>query len=166
MTISIGDRLPEATLKTMTPDGPANIDLGDIVRGKRVVIFAVPGAFTPTCHLSHLPGFLEHLESIKALGVDEIAVISVNDHYVMGEWAKASRGEGKILFLADHDASFTRSVGMDVDLNAAGLGIRSKRYSMIVDDGVVRSLNVEQERGIAEISGAANIMAQLQTTSG
>jgi glutaredoxin/glutathione-dependent peroxiredoxin len=166
MTISIGDRLPNATFKTVTKDGPANIELADIVDGKRVVLFAVPGAFTPTCHLSHLPGFLEHFDSIKALGVDEVAVISVNDHFVMHEWAKASRGEGKILFLADFDASFTKSIGMDADLSAGGLGIRSRRYSMIVEDGIVRSLNIEQQRGVAEISGAANIMAQLQGVPG
>lgn len=161
MAISVGERLPEATLKIMTGDGPAKFELSDILTGKRTVIFAVPGAFTPTCHLTHLPGFLEHLDTIKSRGIDEVAVISVNDHFVMGEWAKATKGGGKIHFLADADATFTKSIGMDQDLTVAGLGVRSKRYSMIVEDGVVRQINIEPRPGQADVSGAANILSQL-----
>ena len=161
MTISPGDKLPDATFKEKTPDGMNEVKTSDIFGGKKVVLFAVPGAFTPTCHLNHLPGYLENRDAILEKGVDEIAVVSVNDAFVMGAWATATGGVGKIRYLSDRDASFTKAIGLDADLSAGTLGIRSKRYSMIVEDGVVKALNVEDTPGTAVVSGAAAILEQL-----
>lgn len=161
MTIAIGDRLPAAKLREKTPDGVVDIELGDFLEGRKIVIFAVPGAFTPTCSLNHLPGFLENRDSFYAKGVDEIAVVAVNDHHVMQAWAKASGGEGKIRFLADGSASFTRAIGLESDMSASGMGIRSRRYSMLVEDGKVIQLNIEDAPGQAETSGAATLLGQL-----
>ena len=161
MTIAIGDRLPAAKLKEKTPDGVVDIELGDFLKGRKVVIFAVPGAFTPTCSLNHLPGFLENRDSFYAKGVDEIAVIAVNDHHVMQAWAKASGGEGKIRFLADGSANFTRAIGLDIDMSGGGMGVRSRRYSMLVEDGKVIQLNIEDAPSRAETSGAATLLGQL-----
>jgi peroxiredoxin len=161
VTIAVGDRLPDLTLKERTPDGPAEISTTDLFKGKRVVLFAVPGAFTPTCSLNHLPGYLENRDAILAKGIDDIAVIAVNDHHVMGAWANATGAAGKLRFLADWDAAFTKALGMEVDLSAGTLGVRSKRYSMLVDDGVVKSLNVEDSPGQATVSGAAAMIEQL-----
>ncbi|MEZ5871886.1 MAG: peroxiredoxin [Nitratireductor sp.] len=161
MTISVGEKLPHATFKIMTEDGPGQMTTEELFAGKKVVLFAVPGAFTPTCHMNHLPGFVEHFDTIKAKGIEEIAVVSVNDVWVMNEWAKSSKGKGKIHFLADGAAEFSKAVGLDVDLSVAGMGVRSKRYSMIVDDGVLKALNIEEKPGTAEISGAARILEQL-----
>ena len=161
MTIAVGDKLPDATFKIMTDDGPGQMTTDELFAGKKVVLFAVPGAFTPTCHMNHLPGFVEHFDTIKAKGIDEIAVVSVNDVWVMNEWSKASKGKGKIHFLADGAAEFTKAAGLEIDLSVAGMGIRSKRYSMIVDDGVLKALNIEEKPGTAEISGAARILEQL-----
>jgi peroxiredoxin len=148
-------------LKEATPDGMNEVSTSDIFSGKKVVMFAVPGAFTPTCHLNHLPGYLENRETILAKGIDEIAVISVNDGFVMDAWSKATGGAGKIRFLSDWDAAFTKAVGLDMDLSAGTLGVRSKRYSMIVDDGVVKALNIEDSPGQVVESGAAAIIEQL-----
>lgn len=161
MSIKVGDRLPEAVFKIMTADGPAEVKTGDIFNGKTVVLFAVPGAFTPTCHRNHLPGFLENERAIKAKGVDTIAVVGVNDVFVMDAWAKSTGGEGKIAFLADGSAQFTKAIGLELDATAAGLGIRSKRYAMVVKDGVVTALNVEEAPGQATVSGAAAILEVL-----
>lgn len=161
MTLSVGDMLPSATLKEKLEDGMADVTVADIFSGKKVVMFAVPGAFTPTCHLNHLPGYLEHHDAILAKGVDEIAVLSVNDAFVMGSWAEATNGIGKLRYLSDWDASFTKSIGMEMDLSAGTLGIRSKRYSMIVEDGKVTALNVEDSPGEAVTSGAAALLEQL-----
>jgi peroxiredoxin len=161
MTIAIGDKLPAATFKEKTADGPVEVSTDQLFKGKRVVLFAVPGAFTPTCSLNHLPGYLENRDSILAKGVDDIAVLSVNDWHVMGAWAEQSGGMGKIRFLADWDAGFTKALGLEADLSAGGLGVRSKRYSMLVEDGVVKSLNVEESPGQATISGAATMIEQL-----
>ena len=161
MTIAVGDKLPNATFKIMTDDGPGQMTTDELFAGKKVVLFAVPGAFTPTCHMNHLPGFVEHFDTIKAKGIDEIAVVSVNDVWVMNEWSKASKGKGKIHFLADGAAEFTKAAGLEIDLSVAGMGIRSKRYSMIVDDGVLKALNIEEKPGTAEVSGAARILEQL-----
>lgn len=160
MTISIGDTLPAATLKEKTSDGVNDVDLGAFLQGRKVAIFAVPGAFTPTCSMNHLPGFLENHDSFLAKGVAEIAVISVNDPHVMQAWGKASGGEGKIRFFADGSAVFTRAIGLDFDLTAAGMGVRSKRYSMLVEDGKITQLNVEPGPG-ADVSGAATLLGQL-----
>lgn len=161
MTISIGDRIPEATLKEKTSDGVSDISTTEFFAGRTVVLFGVPGAFTPTCSLNHLPGFLENRDAFQARGVDEIAVVAVNDHHVMGAWAKASGGEGKIRFLADGNATFAKALGLENDLTAGGLGIRSKRFSMLVKDGVVTLLNVEEVSSKAEVSNAATLLSQL-----
>lgn len=161
MTISIGDRIPEATLKEKTSDGVSDISTTEFFAGRTFVLFGVPGAFTPTCSLNHLPGFLENRDAFQARGVDEIAVVAVNDHHVMGAWAKASGGEGKIRFLADGNATFTKALGLENDLTAGGLGIRSKRFSMLVKDGIVTLLNVEEVSSKAEVSNAATLLSQL-----
>ncbi|TPJ89487.1 peroxiredoxin [Mesorhizobium sp. B2-5-13] len=160
MTISVGDKLPEATFKTMTADGAKPITSAEIFPGKKVVLFGVPGAFTPTCSNNHLPGYLENHDAILARGVDTIAVVSVNDVHVMGAWARFTGGEGKILFLADGNGDFAKAVGLDADYSGGGMGLRSKRFSMIIDDGKVTALNVEIKPGVDE-SGAAHILGQL-----
>lgn len=161
MTIAIGDKMPAATLKEKTADGVSDIDIGDFLKGRTIVLFAVPGAFTPTCSLNHLPGFLENRDAFYAKGVEEIAVVAVNDHHVMNAWAKASGGEGKIRFLADGNGDFAKALGLEADLSAGGLGLRSRRYSMLVKDGVVTQLNIEDKPGNAETSGAATLLGQL-----
>ncbi|MGX7871914.1 redoxin family protein [Mesorhizobium sp. ORM6] len=160
MTISVGDKLPEATFKTMTADGAKAITSAEIFPAKKVVLFGVPGAFTPTCSNNHLPGYLENHDAILARGVDTIAVVSVNDVHVMGAWARFTGGEGKILFLADGNGDFAKAVGLDADYSGGGMGLRSKRFSMIIDDGKVTALNVETKPGVDE-SGAAHILGQL-----
>ena len=154
MPIKVGDRLPNATFRVMTPDGPKPKTTDEVFKGKKVVLFAVPGAFTPTCSKNHLPGFLNKADAIKAKGIDTIAVTSVNDPFVQDAWKKATDPENKIEFLADGSADFAKSLGLELDASANGLGIRSKRYSMIVEDGVVKSLNIEDAPGKADISGA------------
>jgi peroxiredoxin len=161
MTIAIGDRLPDATLKTMTADGAKAVTTAEIFAGKKVVLFGVPGAFTPTCSNNHLPGYLENYDAIRAKGVDQIAVVAVNDHFVMGAWQKFTGGEGKILFLADGNGDFIKALGLEADLSGGGLGLRSKRFSMIVEDGKVTSLNIEDSPGQAVISGAAALLEKL-----
>jgi peroxiredoxin len=161
MTISVGDKLPEATFKTMTADGVKEITTAEIFPGKKVVLFAVPGAFTPTCSNNHLPGYLENHDAILARGVDTVAVVAVNDVHVMGAWARFTGGEGKILYLADGSGTFAKALGLDIDLSGGGMGLRSKRYSMIVDDCTVTTLNVEDSPGKAVESGAAKILEQL-----
>ncbi len=161
MTIAIGSRLPEAKFKEKTADGPVEITTNELFAGKRVVLFAVPGAFTPTCSLNHLPGYLDNRDALLAKGVDDIAVVAVNDWHVMGAWAQSSGGLGKIHFLADWDGAFTKALGLDVDLSGGGLGVRSKRYSMLVEDGVVKSLNIEESPGQATVSAADAMLAQL-----
>ena len=161
MTISIGDKIPAVTLKEKTAEGVADINTETFLKGRTVVLFAVPGAFTPTCSLNHLPGFLENRDAIYAKGVDEIAVVAVNDHHVMNAWAKASGGEGKIRFLADGNATFAKALGLENDSTAGGMGIRSKRYSMLIRDGKVVQLNIEEKPGAAETSGAATLLGQL-----
>jgi peroxiredoxin len=133
----------------------------DLFRGKKVVLFAVPGAFTPTCHLNHLPGFLANLEAIKAKGVDVVAVTGVNDVFVMNAWAENSGGKGKIEFLADGNGDFAKAIGLTIDRTANGLGIRSQRYAMLVEDGVVKVLKVEEVAGKAETSSAENLLKSL-----
>ncbi|MCG6859573.1 MAG: peroxiredoxin [Salaquimonas sp.] len=161
MTISVGEKLPEAKFKIVTDDGPIEMTTEQVFGGKKVVLFAVPGAFTPTCHLNHMPGFVEHYDTIKARGVDEIVVIAVNDMWVMNAWAEAAKAKGKILPLADGSAEFTKAIGLENDLALAGMGMRSQRYSMIVEDGVVKQLNIEEKPGTTEISGVARILEQL-----
>ena len=161
MPIKVGDPLPAVTFRVMTADGPAPRSTEDMFKGKRVVLFPVPGAFTPTCHRNHLPGFLKQAEGIKAKGIDAIAVTAVNDVFVMDAWKKASGAEGAIEFLADGSGDFAKALDLTIDASANGLGLRSKRYSMLVEDGVVKSLNVEDAPGKAEVSSADNLLKQL-----
>lgn len=161
MTIAVGQKLPEATLKTLTADGAKNVTTDEFFSGKKVVLFGVPGAFTPTCSNNHLPGYLENRDAILARGVDKIAVIAVNDHHVMTAWSRFTGGEGKIEFLADGNGDFIKALGLDIDLSGGGLGLRSKRFSMIVDHGKVTALNIEDSPGQAVESGAAKLLEQL-----
>jgi peroxiredoxin len=161
MPIKVGDRLPNATFRVMTPDGPKPKSTDEVFKGKKVVLFAVPGAFTPTCSKNHLPGFVSNADAIKGKGVDMIAVTSTNDAFVQNAWKQATDPEGKIEFLSDGNADFAKALGLDLDATAMGLGTRSKRYSMIVDDSVVKSLNIEDAPGKADISGADALLKQL-----
>ena len=161
MTISIGDRIPDGEFTIMTEDGPGKCSVSDVFDGKKVVFFAVPGAFTPTCHTNHLPGFLENHDAMKDKGVDTIAVTTVNDVHVTNAWAQNTGGKGKIDFLADGNGDFAKSIGMDVDLAVAGMGLRSKRYAMLVEDRVVKALNIEESPGQAVVSSAAAILESL-----
>jgi glutaredoxin/glutathione-dependent peroxiredoxin len=161
MTIKVGDPLPDATLRLITGDGPRPVTTAEFFKGKKIVLFGLPGAFTPTCHKNHLPGFVANEAAIKDKGVDLIAMTSVNDPHVLTAWAKASGSEGKITFLSDGNADFAKAAGLDFDASAGGLGIRSKRYSMLVEDGIVRKLNIEDSPGKADVSSAEHLLAQL-----
>ena len=161
MTIKVGDKLPNATFRLVTDDGARPVTTQEFFAGKKVVLFGLPGAFTPTCHKNHLPGFVAHEAEIKAKGVEAIAMTSVNDPFVLSAWAKASGSEGKISFLADGNADFAKAVGLDFDASANGLGIRSKRYSMLVEDGVVKTLNIEESPGKADLSTAEHLLGQI-----
>ena len=161
MPIKVGDKLPNATFRVITADGPKPLTTDDVFKGKKVVLFAVPGAFTPTCTKNHLPGYITNAAAIKAKGVDTIAVTGVNDQFVMDAWKKASGGEGKVEFLADGNGDFAKAIDLTLDASGNGLGLRSKRYSMVVEDGVVKSLNLEEAPGKADVSGADNLMKQL-----
>jgi peroxiredoxin len=161
MAIKVGDKIPEGKFRVMTAEGAGWKSTDDVFKGKKVVLFAVPGAFTPTCHKNHLPGFVKNADAIKTKGVDTIAVTSVNDVFVMTEWQKASDADGKIEFLADGNADFAKALDLTMDGSAGGLGLRSQRYSMLVEDGVVKSVNIEDGPGKAEISGADAMLKQL-----
>ena len=161
MPIAVGDHLPQANFRVMTADGPAVRTTDDVFKGRRVVLFAVPGAFTPTCHKNHMPGFVTNADKIKAKGIDNICVTSVNDVFVMNEWKKASGADGKVDVLADGSGDFAKAIGLDNDMSAGGMGVRSKRYCMVVDDGVVKTLNIEDAPGKADISGADNLLKGL-----
>ena len=160
MSIQVGDRLPQVTFRVMTPEGPAAKTTDDLFKGRKVVLVAVPGAFTPTCHRNHLPGYVQKLEQIRTRGVDAVLVTSVNDVFVMDAWGKASGAES-IELLADGNGEFAQAIGLTLDRKDFGLGIRSQRYSMVVEDGVVKSLNVEDTPSKADISGAENLLKNL-----
>ena len=160
MAIQVGDKVPSATLQHMTAEGPADISTDEVFGGNKVVLFALPGAFTPTCSAKHLPGFVQQAEAIKAKGVDTIACLSVNDAFVMGAWGKDQAVGETVLMLADGSADFTKAMGLELDLIGRGFGLRSQRYAMIVDDGVVTALNVE-EGGAFEVSSAEAILDAL-----
>ncbi|MDB5736418.1 MAG: peroxiredoxin [Sphingomonas bacterium] len=159
MTISIGDTLPDATFTTMTESGPEPVG-ADFFKGRTIALFALPGAFTPTCSAKHLPGFLEKADALKAKGVDEIVCTSVNDVFVMAAWAKANDADGKVTMLADGNGSFAQAVGLTMDGSKFGMGTRSQRYSMLIVDGVVKQLNVEAP-GEFKASTAETLLAQL-----
>ncbi len=156
MAIKVGDALPQVAFTVMSPEGPQRRTTDEIFKGRRIVLVGVPGAFTPT-----LPGYVAKADDIKAKGVDAIAVTGVNDVFVMNAWAKASAADSEIVFLADGSAAFAKAIGLTVDLTERGLGLRSQRYSMLVEDGVVRKLNVEESPGKAEISAADALLNQL-----
>jgi glutaredoxin/glutathione-dependent peroxiredoxin len=162
MTIQVGERLPNVTVRLVTPDGPKAVETKDYFAGKTVVLFGLPGAFTPTCHKNHLPGFIISEAAFKSKGVDAIAMTSVNDHFVLSAWADATGAKGHIDFLADGAGAFAQALGLDFDASAGGLGVRSKRYAMLVKDGVVKELNIEPEPGKADISSAAHLLAQMK----
>jgi peroxiredoxin len=161
MTIKVGDKLPSVTLRQVTPEGPKEISTDEFFRGKKVALFAVPGAFTPACSQRHLPGYVEKATDIKAKGVDEVACVAVNDPAVMTAWGKDQRCEGKVTMLADGSGDLARALDLELDLTKMGLGVRSKRYSMLVDNGVVKSLNVEAQPGQVEASGADAMLRAL-----
>jgi peroxiredoxin len=161
MTIRVGDKLPAAKLRRMTPEGMKEVSVAALTGGKKVVLFAVPGAFTPTCTERHLPGFIEQAEALKAKGVDTIACVAVNDPFVMDAWSKAKNVGEKVELYSDGNAEFTRALGLDFDGSGFGLGTRSRRYAMVVDDGTVRTLLVEEVPSQAEASSASAILATL-----
>lgn len=160
MTIKAGDRVPAGTLKQMTKEGPANVTTDQLFKGRKVVLFSVPGAFTPTCHAKHLPGYVELYDKLKAKGVDTVACLAVNDVFVMDAWGKASGVGDRILMLADGNAEFTRALGLELDATGFGMGIRGKRFAMVVNDGVVTHLNVEAA-GEFRVSAADFVLGQL-----
>jgi len=161
MPIKVGDKLPDAKFRVMTAEGAAWKTTDDIFKGKKVALFAVPGAFTPTCSNLHMPSFLNNIDAIKAKGVATVAVTGVNDVFVMEAWKKASNAGGKIEFLADGNGEFAKAIGMDFDGSGNGLGTRSKRYSMLVDNGAVKTLNIEEAPGKCEVSGGQTLLGQL-----
>jgi len=160
MTIAIGDTLPDTTFVKMTPDGPEKISGADFFKGRRVAIFSVPGAFTPTCSARHLPGFVDKIDQLRAKGVDEVAATAVNDAFVLGAWAKQGNAEGKVTMLADGNAEFVQALGLTMDGSAFGMGTRGQRFSLVANDGVVEQLNVEQP-GQFEVSSADHLLGQL-----
>ena len=161
MTLHVGDKVPSATLMEMQEGGPKPVKTDDFFAGKKVVVFALPGAFTPTCSAKHVPGFVQHFDELKAKGIDEIACVSVNDAFVMGAWGKDQSSGDKVRMLADGNGDFTRAVGLEMDGTKFGMGKRSQRYSMIVDNGIVKSLNVEPP-GAFEVSSAEYLLSSGQ----
>ena len=161
MAIKVGDRLPTATFRVMTGEGPKPKTTDEIFKGKKVALFAVPGAFTPTCNNLHMPSFLTNADAFKGKGVDTIAVTGVNDVFVMDAWQKATGATGKIDFLADGNADFAKAIELSFDGSGGGLGLRSRRYSMLVDDGVVKQLNIEEAPGKVDVSGGDALLKQL-----
>lgn len=161
MAIKVGDKLPDTGFTVMTAEGPSKTPTAEIFAGKKVALFAVPGAFTPTCQQQHMPGFVTRVDELKAKGIDTIACTAVNDIFVLTEFAKATGAEGKILMLADGSGDFAKAVGLDIDLGSFGLGLRSKRYSMLVEDGVVKVLNVEDIPPQHDKSSAATLCSMI-----
>ncbi|HEX9208608.1 MAG TPA: peroxiredoxin [Steroidobacteraceae bacterium] len=160
MTIKVGDKMPAGTFKTMTQDGPQNLTTDQLFAGKKVVLFSVPGAFTPTCDAKHLPGFVEKAGEIKAKGVDTVACMAVNDVFVMNAWGKHSNVGDKVLMLADGNAAYAKALGLELDASGFGMGIRGQRFALIVDDGVARGVFVEGP-GEFKVSSADHVLGQL-----
>ena len=160
MSIAEGDKIPDVEVKTMGAEGPQSVRTGEVLGTGKVVLFAVPGAFTPGCSKIHLPGYVQHGDELKAKGVSTIACVAVNDPWVMQAWADAQGATGKIVMLADGNGEFTRAMGLDVDLSIAGLGSRSQRYAAIIDGGVITSLDVEPNPGV-DVSKCENILAKI-----
>lgn len=160
MTIAVGDRIPETTLVKMTDAGPDQVSSTDFFAGKRIALFSVPGAFTPTCSAKHLPGFVEKADELKAKGIDEIACTAVNDAFVMGAWGKAGGADGKVTMLADGNADFAKALDLTMDGSKFGMGTRGQRFSMVVADGVIEQLNIETG-GEFKVSSADHMLGQL-----
>ncbi|HTQ15630.1 MAG TPA: peroxiredoxin [Rhizomicrobium sp.] len=160
MTIKVGDKIPSATLMQMKDGGPKPVSTDDFFAGKKVVLFALPGAFTPTCSAKHLPGFVTHADEIMSRGVDAIACMSVNDAFVMGAWGDQQKTGSKVAMLADGNGDFTRALGLELDASRFGMGKRSQRFSMVIDNGTVKQLNVE-EPGAFSVSSAEHVLTQL-----
>ena len=160
MAITVGETLPDATFVTMTDGGPEKVSAADFFKGRRVALFSVPGAFTPTCSVKHLPGFVEKADALKAKGIDAIACTAVNDVFVMGAWAKASGVDGKVTMLADGNGDFVKALGLTMDGSGFGMGQRGQRFSLVARDGVVEQLNVEAP-GSFEVSSADHMLGQL-----
>ncbi len=160
MTIKVGDKIPSVTLKHMEESGAKEVSTDELFKGKKVLLFAVPGAFTPACSNQHLPGYIQNAEQIKAKGVDTIACISVNDVFVMDAWGKNQNAGDKVLMLADGDGEFAKAAGLELDLTGKGLGMRSQRYAMVIEDGTVKELELE-DGGKLEISTAEKLLAKL-----
>ena len=160
MTIKAGERMPSGKLKTMTADGPRDISTDDLFKGKKVVLFSVPGAFTPTCDAKHLPGFVQNAEALKAKGVDTVACMAVNDVFVMNAWGKHSNVGDKVLMLADGNGDYARALGLELDARGFGMGARGQRFAIIVDDGVATAVNVEAP-GQFKVSAAEHLLGQL-----
>ena len=160
MAIQVGEKLPEVTFKTMTGDGIKDVKTSELFGGKRVVLFAVPGAFTPTCSAKHLPGFVEQADAIRKKGVDRIVCLSVNDAFVMGAWGKAQSAGEKVMMVADGNGDFAKAIGLDFDGSGFGMGRRSQRYAMIVENGVVKKLFVEKPMEF-KVSSAESVLASL-----
>jgi len=161
MTIKVGDKLPAADFTVMTAEGPAKKSTDDVFAGKKVALFAVPGAFTPTCQQQHVPGFVSRVDELKAKGVDTIACTAVNDAFVLAQFAKATGANGKIEMLADGNGDFARKIGLDIDLSQFGLGVRSKRYAMLVENGVVKVLNIDDSPPQHDKSSAATLCSMI-----
>jgi glutaredoxin/glutathione-dependent peroxiredoxin len=167
MAIKVGDRLPDATLTELISEersgctvGPNTFNVADLTKGKKVVIFGLPGAFTPTCSAKHVPSYVQNIDKLRAKGVDEVWCVSVNDAFVMGAWGKEQQADSKVRMMADGSAAFTKAVGLEMDLTSRGMGVRSQRYSMVVDNGVVKALNVEAP-GKFEVSDAETVLKQV-----
>jgi peroxiredoxin len=160
MTIKVGDKVPAGTLMQITKDGPQKVNAEEFFKGKKVVLFSVPGAFTPTCDAKHLPGFVEKAGDLRAKGVDTIACMAVNDAFVMKAWGKSQSADGKIEMLADGNGDYTRALGLEFDASGFGMGLRGQRFSLLVDDGVVKQLNVEA-KGEFRVSSAEYVLGQL-----
>ena len=160
--IKVGDKLPDATLRVMTNEGPQAVQTGDWFAGKKVALFAVPGAFTPTCNNDHLPSYLEQADAIKAKGVDAIACVAVNDVFVLDAWGKANDVGDRITLFSDGNAEFSEAIGATFDGSGFGLGTRSLRYAMLVDDGVVKALQVEESPGQCQATKATNLLTTLE----
>jgi peroxiredoxin len=160
MAIKAGDRMPSGVLKTMTPEGPKDMTTDELFKGRKVVLFSVPGAFTPTCDAKHLPGFVQLADQLRAKGVDAIACLAVNDVFVMNAWGKASGVGEKVLMLADGNGDYSKALGLELDARAFGMGLRGQRFALVVDDGVVKHINVEAP-GQFKVSAAEHVLAQL-----
>jgi peroxiredoxin len=160
MTIAVGDRLPAATLARMTDDSPDKVETGDFFAGRRIALFSVPGAFTPTCSAKHLPGFIDKADALKAKGIDEVVCTAVNDAFVMGAWGKGAGADGKVTLLADGNGDFVKAMGLDFDGSGYGMGRRGQRFAMVVDDGIVEKLFVEAP-GEFRVSTAEHMLSEL-----